>query len=156
MNDDRIKVGENYYTPSQYQAIEELFGEGFLEDNPYFPSTHASYKIRGVSGTYGGFPPMIQERQREEAKRNKEKIQRQQAAAAIKPTLLEVWSASGHPNVPDSLVIRVRGNSENDCREKFVRKHIKSDNPNWQAEYKEYLRNWCYERFVNEDEGVIE
>lgn len=155
---DKIKIGDNEYTPEQIRVINELFGEGFLEQNPWFPGAPGAngYKMGPDWKYHSSHPILLQERQRRiaaEAEKERQHILEQERQ---QPTLLfactEAGSAMHHHE--EIIVAKILGQSKNDCREKFVRQHLKDDSPNWQAVYKEWLSHWHYERFETDIIGL--
>lgn len=134
---DKIQIGKYWYTQQQIDVINELFGEGFLQRNPHFPEdgtyTYSDWEYVSTS------PELLQEREAQKREMEEEERAEQEEDVLEQPTLMVACAEAGtrmgdHEEV---VIAHVLGNSQRDCREKFVRQHLEYTGPDWEAKFKE-------------------
>jgi hypothetical protein len=147
---DLIQIGKNQYTQKQIDAINELFGENFLQDNPHFPN-EGRYKFRDGYHYTESHPILLQERQRVMDELEQKRRQHEFEDTYEQPTVMYACAemGQGYMGEPhkEKIIARVTGTSRKDCREKFTRQHLVYDDPDWEARFQEWLKDWHYVRY---------
>jgi len=145
-----IDIGGKHYTQAQIDALNELYGAGFLQANPHFPA--AGTYVLPDGAIHWGPPETLEERalkRQAETERQRQIEQEDNAQGLI--IMIACAERSGTMGLQDEQIIAyVIGHSRNDCREKFVRQYLKYRGEDWQTEFKKWQSNWHYERYIKD------